>query len=118
MPSVKTVKIGDQDIRFLADAKTCVYYFSTFKRDLFRDIQKMQTDEGIDVMLIQQLAYIMAAQGSGGLRDLSYENYLDWLGQFDAFDVINQANEIVSIYAGQRTATAKPKKKEGQQSGS
>ena len=62
---------------------------------------------------ISKLAYIMAAS-AGGRKDLSFDDYLDWLDQFESMEFLTKAMDFISIYMANRGTTSAAKKEAAQ----
>ena len=114
----KTIKIGDQEIRFKATASTTRRYRQRFNRDLFVDINKLisNAQNGLtagDLECFENVAYIMAKQADENIPDDPDE----WLDQFEMMSVYEVLPEILELWGLNAMTLETPKKKAGKQSG-
>lgn len=101
----KTVRIGDRDVKFRSSASVPRLYRIKFKRDIFRDLAKLEkaysrkTDEGDDMQIedleiFENVAYIMALHA-----DPSIPSTIDeWLDQFEMFSIYEVLPEILELW--------------------
>ena len=101
----KTVKIGDRDVKFRSSASVPRLYRIKFKRDIFRDLTKLEkaynrkTDEWDDMQIedleiFENVAYIMALHA-----DPSIPSTIDeWLDQFEMFSIYEVLPEILELW--------------------
>ena len=101
----KTVRIGDRDVKFRSSASVPRLYRSKFKRDIFRDLAKLEkaynrkTGDGDemqieDLEIFENVAYIMALHA-----DPSIPNTIDeWLDQFEMFSIYEVLPEILELW--------------------
>lgn len=116
---VKAVNLGGRMVSLESNAGTAIIYKRVFKRDLIRDMAKInveQKDEMLELVeMLQQLAFIMAKQGESTPLDkllaLSDADYITWLCGFEpgTFDRADTINEIVSIWRNQSIPTSEQK---------
>lgn len=110
----KTIKIGTQEVTMRATANTPKRYRHEFNADLLLELNKLykQTNketgainDGTDLSVIENLAYIMAKQADPtiGTQD-------DWLDQFEPLDIYEAMREIMSIWTASTQTTATSKK--------
>ena len=90
----KTVKVGDREVTFKSSAAIPRMYRIKFKRDIFKDLTKLEKsykDKGDgskeleieDLEIFENVAYIMALHG-----DPSTPKSIDeWLDQFEMFSI-------------------------------
>lgn len=117
----RSVKIGDKDINLLANGATPIRYRMVFGRDILSELQKADQDGGLLASSISELAYIMAmsADESVDMNKLNVEKYVEWLEQFEAFDITMASEDIIDVYMGNTKTTSEIKKKaSGKVSGS
>ena len=112
------VKIGDKEVEMLASAASPILYKRVFRRDWFKTLSESQEDaSGIEsITYFEEMAFIMASQASmptDKLVNLTYENYLEWLGQFEAEDLMMSAGDVANLYKGQEEQSSAPKKEQG-----
>ena len=101
----KTVKIGDRDVKFRSSASVPRLYRIKFKRDIFRDLTKLEkaynrkTDEGDemqieDLEIFENVAYIMALHADPSIPPTIDE----WLDQFEMFSIYEVLPEILELW--------------------
>ena len=101
----KTVKVGDQEVTFKSSAAIPRMYRIKFKRDIFKDLTKLEKsykekDDGTkeleieDLEIFENVAYIMALHA-----DPSTPAYIDaWLDQFEMFSIYEVLPEILELW--------------------
>ena len=102
----KTVKIGEQEVRFRSSASVPRLYRIKFKRDIFKDLSKLEQsfkDKGgengslmeiEDLEIFENVAYIMAFHA-----DPSIPGTIDeWLEQFEMFSIYEILPEILDLW--------------------
>ena len=73
---------------------------------------KAMTADEFDVDAIKQVAYIMALQADGAdFKQVTADDFIDWLCQFEETDMLNAAGDIIGIWMtnSQTSVTAKKK---------
>ena len=73
-------------------------------------------ESGIEgISYFEQMGFIMAMQASkpGQLVNLSFDDYLDWLAQFESEDLMTALGDIATLYRGQEVTNSEPKKEQG-----
>lgn len=90
----KIIAIGETQVALISNAATGIRYKQVFKRDVLKDLGRLDGKENIDqldaINYISQLAYIMNMQGNGTIKNASEENYIDWLENFEEEDFQNE----------------------------
>ena len=101
----KTVKVGDKEVTFRSSATIPRLYRMKFRRDIFRDLSKLEKsykdrDDGTkeleieDLEIFENVAYIMAFHA-----DPSIPGTIDeWLDQFDMFSIYEVLPEILELW--------------------
>ena len=111
----KVINVGGKDITFKATASTPLRYRERTGRDLLRDLFSISaaSSQGgavdmskVDTNIITELAYTMAKQADPDLPE-----YVDWLDEFEPFDVINACGEILTLWGMSQKQLEKSKKK-------
>ena len=114
----KTVKVGDREVTFKSSAAIPRMYRIKFKRDIFKDLTKLEKsykDKGDgskeleieDLEIFENVAYIMALHG-----DPSTPKSIDeWLDQFDMFSIYEVLPQILELW-GQNMITDVQAKKD------
>lgn len=107
----KTIKVGDKEVEFRSSATIPRLYRAKFKRDIFKDLAKLESsyngtkEEGNefaidDLEIFENVAYIMAYHA-----DHTIPNSIDdWLDQFDMFSIYEVLPEILALW-GQNLVT-------------
>lgn len=123
---LKSINVGKQPLELLSNGATPIRYKLTFKNDLMVELNQMNNgkkDEAEVVDIVSRLAYIMAQQAQSQttgdksiITKMSFDNYIEWLENFEAMDFIFASTEVINLYLGQSEGDSKPKKGEGRQS--
>ena len=106
-----TIDFGGKPVELVANGATPVLYKRVFRRDFLSSANKAD-----DMDVYVELAFIMAKQAEKPLSELinglKYEDYLEWVQDFEAMDIITKVTDIFSLYQGQAMQTSVSKKKE------
>jgi hypothetical protein len=101
----KTIKIGEQEVSFRSSATIPRLYRAKFKRDIFKDLSKLESsykdnsEAGSsfaieDLEIFENVAYIMAYHADNSIPD----NIDDWLDQFEMFSIYEVLPEILELW--------------------
>ena len=101
----KVIKIGDKEVAFRSSATIPRLYRAKFKRDIFKDLSKLESsykdnsEEGSsfaieDLEIFENVAYIMAYHADNNIPG----NIDDWLDQFEMFSIYEVLSEILSLW--------------------
>lgn len=102
----KTVKIGNKEVAFRSSATIPRLYRIKFKRDIFKDLAKLEksyrdksgtdgsTMEIEDLEIFENVAYIMAFHADHTIPD----DIDDWLDQFEMFSIYEVLPEILELW--------------------
>lgn len=102
----KVVKVGDQEVKFRSSASVPRLYRIKFKRDIFRDIAKLEknfSEKGNkelsildidDLEIFENVAYIMAWHADPTIPGTIDE----WLEQFEMFSIYEVLPEILELW--------------------
>ena len=101
----KTVTIGDRDVTFKSSAAIPRLYRIKFKRDIFKDLTKLEKSyrekaeddkdlEIDDLEIFENVAYIMALHADSGIPG----NINDWLDQFEMFSIYQVLPQILDLW--------------------
>ena len=105
----KPVQIGSKNTELVANAASPYLYEMIFKEDFLKKLQ----DKDPDLEIVQKMAFVMAKQGEmtsmTQLAELSVDDYLEWLLQFEPMDILTASEEIMKLYLGQTKGTSVPK---------
>lgn len=119
-----TINIGEQTVIMKATAATEIRYQIVFRSDILTTFFKLYKDLGetldftnADPELVNQaveiagrLAFIMAKAGEGvDMNSLTMDDFIDWLENFEAMDLLLASGDIFHFWLGQRSTTVKRK---------
>ena len=101
----RVITISGQEVPFRASATTPRLYRAKFKRDIFRDLTKLEgayskrTEDGDelqieDLEIFENLAYIMALQADPSIPATIDE----WLDRFDIFSIYQVLPQILELW--------------------
>ena len=114
----KTIQIGTQEVRFRSSATVPRLYRAKFKRDIFRDLNKLQKsykDKGSekgssmeieDLEIFENVAYIMAYHADPTIPGTIDE----WLDQFEMFSIYQVLPEILELWGDNLITDVESKK--------
>lgn len=120
----KTLKLtladgSEKDFDFLATGTTQYRYKQLFRTDLMKDLTGIINSfnaDGADFSTTDKLAFIMNCQAKKmDMNRINDDMFMEWLEQFDSSTLIDNFNEFVGIYIGNKESTSNPKKEDGQQ---
>ena len=114
----KEITIDGRTLALSANAATPIRYKMTFNQDLIIQLGSVKDDRSIFTETLSQMAYIMNKQAEGDLSDLSFENYLMWLEDFeDPNTFVNCSDAIVNFYLSNVKTGSKVKNPKGPRTG-
>ena len=101
----KTITVGDKQVKFRSSATIPRLYRIKFKRDIFKDLSKLEAsyskkknEDGSfaieDLEIFENVAYIMAYHADHSIPD----NIDDWLDQFEMFSIYEVLPEILELW--------------------
>ena len=101
----KVINVNGKEVAFRASATIPRLYRAKFKRDIFRDLSKLESsfkgnsEAGSsfaieDLEIFENVAYIMAFHADHSIPD----NIDDWLDQFDMFSIYEVLPEILELW--------------------
>ena len=101
----KVIKIGDKEVAFRSSATIPRLYRAKFKRDIFKDLSKLESsykdnsEEGSsfaieDLEIFENVAYIMAYHADNNIPG----NIDDRLDKFEMFSIYEVLPEILSLW--------------------
>ena len=113
----KTVKIGDKEVKFRSSATIPRLYRIKFKRDIFKDLSKLEAsyskkknEDGSfateDLEIFENVAYIMAYHADHTIPD----DIDDWLDQFEMFSIYEVLPEILELWGSNLVTDVASKK--------
>ena len=114
----KVIKIGDKEVAFRSSATIPRLYRAKFKRDIFKDLSKLESSykdnsqEGSsfaieDLEIFENVAYIMAYHADNNIPG----NIDDWLDQFEMFSIYEVLPQILSLWGTNLMTDVQSKKK-------
>ena len=121
----KTIQIGTQEVRFRSSATVPRLYRAKFKRDIFRDLNKLQKsykDKGSekgssmeieDLEIFENVAYIMAYHADPTIPGTIDE----WLDQFEMFSIYQVLPEILELWGDNLITDVESKKNKSARTG-
>ena len=101
----KVINVNGKEVAFRASATIPRLYRAKFKRDIFKDLSKLESSfKGNskagssfaieDLEIFENVAYIMAFHADHSIPD----NIDDWLDQFDMFSIYEVLPEILELW--------------------
>ena len=113
----KTVLVSGKEVRFRSSAAVPRLYRIKFKRDIFKDLSKLEasykgkTDDGEelqieDLEIFENVAYIMAFHADPAIPGTIDE----WLEQFEMFSIYEVLPEILQLWGTNLITDAESKK--------
>ena len=113
----KTITVGDKQVKFRSSATIPRLYRIKFKRDIFKDLSKLEAsyskkknEDGSfaieDLGIFENVAYIMAYHADRTIPD----NIDDWLDQFEMFSIYEILPEILELWGSNLVTDVASKK--------
>ena len=101
----KVINVNGKEVAFRASATIPRLYRAKFKRDIFKDLSKLESsfkgnsEAGSsfaieDLEIFENVAYIMAFHADHSIPD----TIDDWLDQFDMFSIYEVLPEILELW--------------------
>lgn len=97
----KTIVISSKEVKFKASAAIPRLYRVMFKRDIFRDLSKLEKAYGKgesfeidDLEVFENVAYVMAYHADKKIA----KNIEEWLDEFEMFSIYEVLPEILSLW--------------------
>ena len=112
----KEIEISGKKVKFRSSATIPRLYRFKFKRDIFKDLSKLEKaysrakDEDFqieDLELFENVAYIMAYHADNSIP----KSIEEWLDQFDMFSIYEVLPEILSLWGDNLMTEVESKKK-------
>lgn len=111
----KIVKINQQEVHFRSSATIPRLYRLKFKRDIFKDLAKLEksyqgdgsTFEVDDLEIFENVAYIMAYHADKSIPPTIEE----WLDQFEMFSIYEILPEILELWGSNLQTDVESRKK-------
>ena len=102
----RKIKIGDKEVTLRATAAVPYLYREEFGQDMLLDMA--EANSGSNTTLFTRLAYVMARHAD---KSQTPENIIDWLDEFETFDIYQAVPAIMEVWGLNQQTTAKSKKK-------
>lgn len=102
----RKIKIGDKEVTLRATAAVPYLYREEFGQDMLLDMA--EANSGSNTTLFTRLAYVMARHAD---KSQTPENIIDWLDEFETFDIYQAVPAIMEVWGLNQQTTAKRKKK-------
>lgn len=113
----KTIKVCGKDVKFRSSATIPRLYRIKFKRDIFKDLSKLEAayskktnEDGSfaieDLGIFENVAYIMAFHADHTIPD----NIDEWLDQFEMFSIYEILPEILELWGSNLVTDVQSKK--------
>ena len=113
----KTVTIGDKEVKFCSSATIPRLYRIKFKRDIFKDLSKLEAsyskkknEDGSfaieDLEIFENVAYIMAFHADPTIPGTIEE----WLDEFEMFSIYQVLPEILELWGANLVTDIESKK--------
>ena len=113
----KTILVSGKEVRFRSSAAVPRLYRIKFKRDIFKDLSKLEssykgkTDDGEelqieDLEIFENVAYIMAFHADPTVPGTIEE----WLDEFDMFSIYQVLPEILELWGANLVTDIESKK--------
>ena len=120
----KTVMVSGKEVRFRASAAIPRLYRIKFKRDIFKDLSKLESsykgksEDGTEIQIedleiFENVAYVMAYHADNSIP-ASIE---DWLDQFDMFSIYEVLPQILELWGENLVTDVTSKKRLAEVSG-
>ena len=114
----KVINVGGKEVAFRSSATVPRLYRAKFKRDIFKDLAKLESsykgskEDGEefaidDLEIFENVAYIMAYHADNTIPD----NIDDWLDQFEMFSIYEVLPEILALWGTNLITDIDSKKK-------
>ena len=105
------VRLGENSVKLCGNAATAVRYKQVFHNDLLMSFKGMSAED-FDVDVVKQLAFIMFKQSeTADFKQVTFEDYIEWLEQYEETDILNAAADIISCWLQNTKTLTKAKKK-------
>lgn len=119
---IKTLTVGDKEVKFKTSAAVLYLYRREYGRDLLVDMAKIEAglhknEDGSSTLpienlqIFEEMAYIFAKHAD---PENVPDDIVEWLDQFETFDIFQIFPEIISMWTAEQKTTSKLKKKVGQ----
>lgn len=110
------ISIGQREVAVESNAATAIRYKQIFRRDLLKDIAKLENVEDADkldaIEYTSKLAYVMNMQNRKEIPTASEDSYITWMEEFEEADFQNPVTitSILNVWNRNITTTSELKK--------
>lgn len=110
------IRIGQREVAVESNAATAIRYKQIFKRELLKDLAKLENVEDVDkldaIEYTSKLAYVMNMQNRKEIKEASEEGYIAWMEEFEEADFQDPAaiTSILNVWNRNITTTSELKK--------
>ena len=111
----KIIAIGETQVQLISNAATAIRYKQIFKRDLLKDLGRINGKEDIEqldaIEYISKLAYVMNMQAQSIIKEANEDNYVKWLENFEEqdFQNVDTIMEIIRVWNRNLATTSEQK---------
>lgn len=111
-----SIEIGGKTLELVANAATPYRVKQVFHIDVLKTLFASQDDNGLGASnIVPELTYIMNMQAlKKDMSKLNLESFYAWCEDFGALELLNHAEEILSLYIDNLEVDSKAKKKKEQ----
>ena len=110
----REISVGKESIPMKVTAATPIRYRNVFQKDVLNELSTAGENYSVAIDTISRLAFIMAHAAKGSdMNKLNEDKYVEWLEQFEPFDITNAADDIIGLYIGNTEGLSEVKKKAG-----
>ena len=115
------IRIGQREVAVESNAATAIRYKQIFKRELLKDLAKLEDVEDVDkldaIEYTSKLAYVMNMQNRKEIKEASEEGYIAWMEEFEEADFQDPAaiTSILNVWNRNITTTSELKKDQSPQ---
>lgn len=110
----KEINIGEHVVPLESNGATPI----RFRKVFHTDIVKMFDSDEVDEISIRELGYVMAKSAEkADMNKLSEDDFIEWISQFENFDIMNALEDIITVYLGNNDVTSKAKKSVARKTG-
>ena len=114
----REINIGDKTVPMLGLASVDIYYKRVFHEDPLSIMTGKDHSDGEKTSIAFGMGFIMAKMAEMKDRkkmlSLTFEDYLEWLEQFDYGDFVAAAADIITVYYSQKSPSVSEKNVERQ----
>lgn len=115
------IRIGQREVAVESNAATAIRYKQIFKRELLKDLAKLENVEDVDkldaIEYTSKLAYVINMQNRKEIKEASEEGYIAWMEEFEEADFQDPAaiTSILNVWNRNIKTTSELKKNQSQQ---